>query len=72
MTVIQVEPDAQQKLKILGSEAADEVTDLPPAQRNPQATSQPIDLVYTAKREGGGTTRLFKVLQTNACKYSCL
>ena len=74
MAIIQVEPDAQQKLAILGAEAADEVADGPSDEAVPRAApggSQPIDFIYHAKPSGGGTTRLFKVLQTNACRYAC-
>jgi predicted DNA-binding helix-hairpin-helix protein len=66
-TTILIEPDVQQKLAILGSEAADEVTDVPAAGPIAHATG----MVYHAQQEGGGTTRLFKVLQTNACRYAC-
>ncbi|MFL5803388.1 MAG: hypothetical protein ACJ8CR_16805 [Roseiflexaceae bacterium] len=65
--MILIEPDVQQKLAILGSEAADEVMDVPAAGPIAHATG----MVYHAKQEGGGTTRLFKVLQTNACRYAC-
>ncbi len=71
MTGIQVEPDAQQKLAILAGEAADEVTDAPGAGSGQPSRPEPINLIYPAKRERGGTTRLFKVLQTNACRYAC-
>lgn len=71
MAGIQVEPDAQQKLAILAGEAADEVTDAPGAGSGQPAQPEPINLIYPAKRERGGTTRLFKVLQTNACRYAC-
>jgi predicted DNA-binding helix-hairpin-helix protein len=67
MTTIQVEPDAQQKLTILGGEASDEVTDVPTTDNLKHA----IGMLYNAKQEGGGTTSLFKVLQTNACRYAC-
>jgi predicted DNA-binding helix-hairpin-helix protein len=66
-TTIIMEPDVQQKLAILGSEASDEVTDVPTTDSIKHATG----LIYNAKQEGGGTSRLFKVLQTNACRYSC-
>lgn len=71
MALIRVEPDAWQKLAILGAEAADEVTDAPTSGAGAPEGAQPIDLIYHAKREQGGTTRLFKVLQTNACRYAC-
>jgi predicted DNA-binding helix-hairpin-helix protein len=66
-TTIITEPDIQQKLMILGGEASDEVTDVPATESIKHATG----LIYNSKQEGGGTTRLFKVLQTNACRYSC-
>src|SRR5689334_20239195 len=65
-TAIIMEPDVQQKLAILGGEAADEVADVP-AHGFKHATG----MIYNSKPEGGGTARLFKVLQTNACRYSC-
>ena len=67
---IKVEPDVQQKLAILAEEASDEVTDVPAAPPR-RGGSFPIDMIYHAKPSGGGTTRLFKVLQTNACRYAC-
>ena len=66
-TTIIMEPDVQQKLAILGGEADDEVTDVPATDSIKHATG----LIYNAKQEGGGTSRRFKVLQTNACRYSC-
>jgi predicted DNA-binding helix-hairpin-helix protein len=66
-TTIIMEPDVQQKLAILGAEAADEVTEAPAEQR----LRHPTGMIYNAKPEGGGTARLFKVLQTNACRYAC-
>jgi predicted DNA-binding helix-hairpin-helix protein len=71
MTAIQIEPDVQQKLAILSSEAEDEITDDRQATTTTPAEPSPIHLIYPAKREGGGTTRLFKVMQTNACRYAC-
>jgi predicted DNA-binding helix-hairpin-helix protein len=71
MTAIQIEPDIQQKLAILGNEAADEVTDTPATQSIKQGITHATGFIYNAQQEGGGTTRLFKVLQTNACKYAC-
>ena len=68
MTLITVEPDAQQKLAILSAEASDDLTEATPAT---QSTSSPIPFIFDAKREQGGTTRLFKVMQTNACRYAC-
>jgi predicted DNA-binding helix-hairpin-helix protein len=70
-TTIIMEPDVQQKLAILGSEAAEEVTDVPATQSIQQGIKHATGFVYNAKQEGGGTSRLFKVLQTNACRYSC-
>lgn len=69
-TAIIVEPDLQQKLAILGGEAADEVTD-PPVSSGAQPGGQPIEMIYNARQSGGGTARLFKVLQTNACRFAC-
>jgi len=66
-TAIILEPDVQQKLAILGDEASDEVTDVPATETFKHATG----LIYNAKQGHGGTSRLFKVLQTNACRYSC-
>src|SRR5215510_4368320 len=66
-TTIIMEPDIQQKLAILGAETADEVTEVPAEQR----LRHPTGMIYNAKPQGGGTTRLFKVLQTNACRYAC-
>jgi predicted DNA-binding helix-hairpin-helix protein len=66
-TTIIMEPDIQQKLAILGAETADEVTEAPAEQR----LRHPTGMIYNAKPQGGGTTRLFKVLQTNACRYAC-
>jgi predicted DNA-binding helix-hairpin-helix protein len=70
-TTIILEPDIQQKLAILGGEAADEMTDVPATQSIQQGITHATGFIYNAKPEGGGTTRLFKVLQTNACRYSC-
>ena len=70
-TTIIMEPDIQQKLDILGGEASDEVTDVPATQSIQQGIKHATGFIYNAKPEGGGTTRLFKVLQTNACRYAC-
>ena len=70
-TTIIMEPDVQQKLAILGSEASDEVTDVPATQSIQQGITHATGFIYNAKQEGGGTSRLFKVLQTNACRFSC-
>jgi hypothetical protein len=66
-TAILIEPDVQQKLAILGAEAADEVTEAPAE----QPLRHPTGMIYNAKQGGGGTTRLFKVLQTNSCRFGC-
>jgi predicted DNA-binding helix-hairpin-helix protein len=70
-TTIIMEPDIQQKLAILGSEASDEVTDVPATQSIQQGITHATGFIYNAKQEGGGTTRLFKVLQTNSCRFAC-
>jgi predicted DNA-binding helix-hairpin-helix protein len=66
-TTIIMEPDVQQKLAILGGEASDEITDVPASEK----IKHPTGMIYNATQEGGRTTRLFKVLQTNACRYAC-
>ncbi len=70
-TTIIMEPDIQQKLAILGSEASEEVTDVPATQSIQQGITHATGFIYNAKQEGGGTSRLFKVLQTNSCRFSC-
>ena len=70
-TAIIMEPDVQQKLAILGGEADDEVTDVPDARSIRQGIKHATGFIYNSKPEGGGTSRLFKVLQTNACRYAC-
>jgi predicted DNA-binding helix-hairpin-helix protein len=70
-TTIIMEPDIQQKLAILGDEASDEVTDVPATQSIQQGIKHATGFIYNAKQEGGGTSRLFKVLQTNSCAFSC-
>lgn len=70
-TTIILEPDVQQKLAILGGEAAEEVSDVAATQSIQQGIKHETGFIYNAKQEGGGTTRLFKVLQTNACRYAC-
>jgi len=70
-TTIIMEPDIEQKLAILGTEATEEVTDVPATQSIQQGITHATGFIYNAKQEGGGTSRLFKVLQTNACRYSC-
>ncbi|NTV62021.1 MAG: radical SAM protein [Oscillochloris sp.] len=69
--MIKIEPDIQQKLAILGSEAAEELTDTPATQSIQQGITHETGFIYNAKQEGGGTTRLFKVLQTNSCRFAC-
>jgi predicted DNA-binding helix-hairpin-helix protein len=69
--LIKVEPDIQQKLDILGGEAADEVNDTPATQSIRQGIKHATGFIYNATQQGGGTTRLFKVLQTNACRFAC-
>jgi predicted DNA-binding helix-hairpin-helix protein len=70
-TTIIMEPDIQQKLAILRSEASDEVSDVPATQSIQQGLRHATGFIYNAKQEGGGTTRLFKVLQTNSCRFAC-
>jgi predicted DNA-binding helix-hairpin-helix protein len=70
-TTIRIEPDVQQKLAILGGEASDEVTDVPATQSIQEGVRHATGFLYNAQQSGGGTTRLFKVLQTNACRFSC-
>jgi predicted DNA-binding helix-hairpin-helix protein len=71
MTAIMIEPDAQQKLAILSDEAGDEVTDVPATPSIRQGIKHATGFLYDAKRSGGGTARLFKVLQTNSCRFAC-
>lgn len=70
-TTIILEPDLQQKLDILAGEAADEATDVPETASVQQGVRHATGFVYNAQKSGGGTTKLFKVLQTNACRYAC-
>jgi predicted DNA-binding helix-hairpin-helix protein len=70
MGLVKIEPDLQQKLSILADEAADEVTTPPATQSVQQGIKHATGFLYDAQRQGG-TTRLFKVLQTNACRYAC-
>jgi predicted DNA-binding helix-hairpin-helix protein len=70
MGLVKIEPDLQQKLSILADEAADEVTTPPATQSIQQGIKHATGFLYDAQRQGG-TTRLFKVLQTNACRYAC-
>lgn len=69
--LIFVEPDAQQKLAILSAEADVEATAVPAVVSVQQGIRHPTGFIYTARKEGGGTARLFKVLQTNACRFAC-
>lgn len=69
--LIKVEPDIQQKLAILGAEAAEEQTDVPSTQRIQQGIRHETGFIYNASQAGGGKARLFKVLQTNACRFAC-
>lgn len=69
--MIKIEPDIQQKLAILGSEASEELTDVPATQSIQQGITHATGFIYNAQKEGGGTARLFKVLQTNSCRFSC-
>jgi|GEM_PF-5135142 len=68
MAAIQVAPDLQQKLAILSNEASDEVTSVPSESSIQQGIQHATGFIYPVQRTGGGTTRLFKVLQTNACR----
>lgn len=70
-TAIIIEPDLQQKLAILGGEAADEMSDVPATQHIQQGIRHATGFIYNAQQQGGGTTRLFKVLQTNSCRFAC-
>ena len=70
-TTIIMEPDVQQKLAILGGEATDEVTDVPATDSIQQGITHATGFIYNAKQAGGGTSRLFKVLQTNSCRFAC-
>ena len=70
-TTIIMEPDIQQKLAILGDEASDEVTNVPATQSIQQGIKHATGFIYNSKQQGGGTSRLFKVLQTNSCRFSC-
>lgn len=70
-TTIIMEPDVQQKLAILGGEASDDVTDVPATSSVQQGITHATGFIYNAKRQGGGTARLFKVLQTNSCRFAC-
>lgn len=71
MPVVKVEPDLQEKLAILGGEAADEVAEVAASASIREGMQHATGFLYDAQRQGGGTTRLFKVLQTNACRFAC-
>lgn len=71
MPLLKVDPDAQQKLAILTAEAADERTEVPSEQSIQCGSRHATGFIYNAARERGGKTPLFKVLQTNACRYAC-
>lgn len=71
MPLVKVEPDLQQKLAALTDEAADEVTQVPATASISAGIAHATGFLYDAQRQGGGSTRLFKVLQTNACRYAC-
>ncbi|KAB8143474.1 radical SAM protein [Chloroflexia bacterium SDU3-3] len=70
MAALIFEPDIQQKLHILGGEAEDDVTSVPTSAPTPGGLRGAANMIYEAKRPGG-TTKLMKVLQTNACRFSC-
>jgi predicted DNA-binding helix-hairpin-helix protein len=71
MAAIKIEPDTQQKLAILSSEADDEITDVPNEKSIQEGIQNPNGFIYNAKQKGGQTTRLLKVLQTNSCRFAC-
>ncbi len=71
MGLVKIEPDVQQKLAILGDEAGDELADVPTTASISAGIRHATGFLYDAQRQGGGTTRLFKVLQTNACRFAC-
>jgi predicted DNA-binding helix-hairpin-helix protein len=71
VALVKIEPDLQQKLAILGDEAQDEVSDVPTSASIREGITHPTGFIYNAKQTGGGTSRLFKVLQTNACRFAC-
>lgn len=70
MAAIRIEPDIQHKLAILTDEAGDEASAIPSEASIRQGVQHASGFVYRAQRPGG-TTRLFKVLQTNACRFAC-
>ncbi len=65
--LIFVEPDAQQKLAILSAEADVEATAAPAVVTVQQGIRHPAGFIYAARKEDGGTARLFETLQTNDC-----
>jgi predicted DNA-binding helix-hairpin-helix protein len=71
MPLVKVEPDLQQKLAALTAEAGDEVTQVPASASIREGVGHATGFLYDAQRQGGGSTRLFKVLQTNACRFAC-
>jgi predicted DNA-binding helix-hairpin-helix protein len=71
MGLVQVEPDLQQKLAVLSEEAADDLAQVPATASISEGVRHATGFLYEAQRQGGGTTRLFKVLQTNACRFAC-
>jgi predicted DNA-binding helix-hairpin-helix protein len=70
-TTIIMEPDVRQKLAILAGEASDEITSVPSTQSIQEGVRYATGFIYNAQQGGGGTTKLFKVLQTNACRFAC-
>lgn len=71
MAMITIEPDLQQKLDILGAEASDEITSAPSERAATQTLAHATGMIYNAQQQHGGSKRLFKVLQTNACRFAC-
>ncbi|MGQ9926804.1 MAG: hypothetical protein ACUVS4_08020 [Chloroflexaceae bacterium] len=55
--MIRVEPDIQQKLTILGAEAADEATDVPTTRSIQQGIRHANGFIYNVRQEGGGLGR---------------
>jgi predicted DNA-binding helix-hairpin-helix protein len=70
-TVIKLEADVQQKLNILAGEASDELNEIPTSPSIAPSSDQPTSFIYNTAKLGGGKMPVFKVLQTNACRYSC-
>jgi predicted DNA-binding helix-hairpin-helix protein len=79
MALVKIVPDLQQKLQILGEEASDELADpasppetsVPGTQSIQQGITHATGFIYEAAMQGGGRIPLFKVLQTNACRFAC-